>query len=129
MLSGKTADGASFIVVYLKDGIQLGDLEEIVDALGEVEELELAVLTGDGGEGVDEFSDAGGIDVVDFAEVKEEFLVAGGDETADGVAHERDAFAEGDATNGVDDGDVADLTGSEASTQGDDSPFKTVRRI
>jgi hypothetical protein len=129
MLSGKTADGTSFIVVYLKDGIQLGDLEEIVDALGEIEELELAVLAGDGGEGVDEFADAGGVDVVDFAEVEEELFVAGGDEAADGVTHERDAFAEGDATNGVDDGDVADLTGSEASTQGDDSPFETVRRI
>jgi hypothetical protein len=49
--------------VDLEDGVEFGDLEEILDAFGEVEEFELAAGAGDGGEGGDKLADAGGVDV------------------------------------------------------------------
>jgi hypothetical protein len=94
-----------------EDRIELGDLQEILDALGKVEELELTLLTGDGGVAVDEFADAGGVNVADFTEIQEELLVAGGDEVFDSIAEKGGAFAEGDAADRINDGDIANLAG------------------
>ena len=105
-----------------EDGIELGDLEQVVDPFGEAEEFELAVLAGDGGVAIDEFTDAGAIDVADLAEIEEEFLIAGGDEIANGIAEKRRPFSEGDSADGIDYGNVTDLAGCEASAQLGNSP-------
>ncbi len=105
-----------------EDGIELGDLEQILDPFGEAEEFELAVLASDCGVTIDEFSDAGAIDVADLAEIKEELLIAGGGEIANGIAEKRRPFSEGDTADGINYGNVTDLAGCEASAQLVNSP-------
>jgi hypothetical protein len=114
--------------MHLEDRVELGDLEQVLDPFGEAEEFELAVLAGDGGVAIDEFADAGAIDVADLAEVEQELFVPGGDEVADGIAEKRRAFPEGDAANGIDYGNVTDLAGCETSTHLVDSPWKFIMR-
>ena len=52
------ADGGGFVVPDVEDGVELCDLEEVVDLLREVEKLELAAGVFDGGEGADQLTDA-----------------------------------------------------------------------
>ena len=103
--------GGEFVVFDIEDGVELGDVEDVVDFLGEVEEFELAAGVADGGEAADEFSDAGAVDVVDALEVEDYFLFVAGDEVADGVAEIADFVAEDDAAGNVEDGHVSDFTG------------------
>jgi len=113
------ADGGEFVVFDVEDGVELGDVEDVVNFLGEVEEFEFATGVADGGEAADEFSDAGAVDVVDADEVEDDLLFALGDQGADGVAEIADFVAEDDATSNVEDGDVSDFAGFDL--QGHDS--------
>jgi hypothetical protein len=98
-----------FVVFDVEDGVELGDMEDVVDFLGEVEELELAAGVTDGGEAADQFSNPGTIDVVDADEVEDDLLLALGDEIADGIAEIADFFAKDDAAVDVEDGDVSNF--------------------
>jgi len=102
-------DGGGFVVFHVEDGVELGDLQQVVHLLGEVEKLEFAALILGGGEGADQLADAGAIDVVDFAEIQDDLLVAFGEQVADGVAQGDAAFAEGDAAAAIHDGDSVHL--------------------
>jgi hypothetical protein len=84
-------------------------MENVVNFLGESEELEFASRVTDRGEAADEFPHAGGVDVVDMGEVENDFLFVGGDELADSIAKQASFVAERDAPVDVDDGDVADF--------------------
>src|ERR1035437_1980468 len=68
------ADGRGFVVPDVEDGVELGDLEQVVDLLGEVEQLEFAARIPDRGEGADQFADAGAIDVADAFQVQQDVL-------------------------------------------------------
>jgi hypothetical protein len=46
-----------FVIFYIEDGIEFGDLKKIVNLLGEIEQLEFAALILCRGEGADEFAD------------------------------------------------------------------------
>src|SRR5271168_4411592 len=72
--------GVEFVVFDVEDGVELGDVEDVVDFLGEVEELEFAAGVADGGEAADEFSDAGAVEVIDVGEVEDDLLFALGDQ-------------------------------------------------
>ena len=50
--------GGWFVVLHVEHRVKLGDLKEIVDLLGEVQQLELAALVLGGGECADQFADA-----------------------------------------------------------------------
>ena len=50
--------GGGFVVLYVEDGVKLRDLEQIVDLLGEVQQLQFAALILGGGEGAYEFANA-----------------------------------------------------------------------
>ena len=82
-----------------------------MDFLGEIEELEFASGVADGGEGADEFSDAGAVEVVDVGEVEDDFLFALGDQVANGGAESADFGTKDDASVNVEDGDVGDFAG------------------
>jgi hypothetical protein len=101
--------GGEFVVFDVEDGVELGDVEDVLNFFGEAEEFEFAAGVADGGEAGDEFADAGGVDVVDVGEVEDDFLFAFGDELADGVAEFSCFVAERDASVDVKDGDVADF--------------------
>jgi hypothetical protein len=96
-------------------------VEDVVNFLGEVEELEFASGVADRGEGADEFSDAGAVEVVDIGEVEDDFLFALGDQVADGGAKSADLGAEDDAAVDVEDGDVRNFAGINFQGHDEDS--------
>src|SRR5208283_1208875 len=99
------ADGGGLVVPDVEDGVELGDLEQVVDLLGEVEQLELAAGVFDGGECADQLSDAGAIDVADLGEVEQDVFGALVERVVNAVAQGDAAFAKGDAATEVEDGD------------------------
>ena len=101
--------GGEFVVFDVEDGVELGDVEDVVDFLGEVEEFEFAAGVADGGEAADQFSHAGAVDVIDAGEVENDLLLALGDEGADGIAEIADFIPEDDAAVNVEDGDVGNF--------------------
>ena len=78
--------GGEFVVFDVEDGVELGDVEHVLDFLGEAEELEFAAGVADRGVAADQFADAGGVDVIDMGEVEHDFFLALGDELVNGVA-------------------------------------------
>src|SRR6185312_8392442 len=118
------ADGFGFVVFDVEDGVELGDLEEVVDLLGEVEELELAAGVLDGGKGGDHFADAGRVDIADVCEVEDDLAGAFGERVADGVAQGDAAFAQGDAAAEIEDGDSVHLPGCYFHAHCDVSPWR-----
>ena len=103
--------GGEFVVFDVEDGVELGDVEDVVNFLGEVEELEFASGVADGSEAADELSDAGAVDIVDAHQVEDNSLFAFRDEGANGVAKGSDFVAEDDASVDVENGDVSDFAG------------------
>src|SRR5882757_1588778 len=101
--------GGEFVIFDVEDGVELGDVEDVLNFLGKAEEFEFAAGVADGSEAADQFSDAGRVDVIDVGEVEDDFFLAFGGELADGVAELSDFVAESDASVDVDDGYVADF--------------------
>src|SRR5215472_5063219 len=79
-------DRLALVVLDVEDGVELGDLEQVVNFLGEVEQLELAALVANGSERADQLADTGAVDVGHVA------------------------FAQGDATAHIDDGNAVYLS-------------------
>src|SRR6185503_13330125 len=98
-------------------GEQLGDREQIGDALGQVEQLEAAALSAHRGVGADHFAQARAVDVRDFGQVEHNLLVTLVDEAVDLVLEQFVAFAQGDLPfqvehHHVPDGPFLDLHGN-----------------
>ena len=110
--------GGEFVVFDVEDGVELGDVEDVLDFLGEVEELEFAAIIADGGETADEFSDAGAVEVVDVGEVEDDFLFTLGHETVDSGAESAYFGTEDNATVDVEDGDVGNFAGVDCQRHG-----------
>ena len=51
-------DRRGLVFLHIEDGVELRDLQQIMDFLGEVEQLEFAALVLGSSEGADEFADA-----------------------------------------------------------------------
>jgi hypothetical protein len=105
--------GGEFVFFDVEDGVELSDLEDVGNFFGEAEEFEFAASVADGGEAADEFSDAGGIDVIDVGEVEDDFFLAGCQKFTNRVAELSRFIAKGDASVDVDDGDAADFASSD----------------
>ena len=103
--------GGEFVVFDVKDGVELGDVEDVANFLGEVEEFEFAAGVAGGGEGADEFSHPRAVEVVNGGEVEDDLLFAVGEEVADGGAEFADFGAEDEAAVDVEDGDVGNFAG------------------
>ena len=94
-----------FVGVDVEDGEELGELQEVVDLFGEVEELEGAAAVFHSGVGADELADAGAVDVVDVGKIEQDESAFILEEVANGLAKKGAAFAKSNATADVDDGD------------------------
>src|SRR5579863_5856773 len=70
--SEKAADGRGLVCVHIKYRIQLGDLKQVVDFLGEVQQLEFAAAVVYGGEGVYQFPDPGAVNVIHVGQVDDD---------------------------------------------------------
>src|SRR5271170_4421786 len=73
-LLGERRNRRRFVVFDVEDGVQLGDLQQIVDFLGQVQQLQFAAAVLDRREGADQFTDARAVDVADVAQVQEDLL-------------------------------------------------------
>ena len=51
-------DSRRFVVFHIEHGVELGDLQQVVDLLGQVQEFQFTALVADGGEGAHQFADA-----------------------------------------------------------------------
>src|SRR5579864_1265826 len=71
-------NGRGFVVLHVEHRVELGDLKEIVDLLGEVQELQFAALVLGSGERADQFADAGAVDIVHVGQIQHDLLVAFG---------------------------------------------------
>src|ERR1019366_6714474 len=102
-------DRRGFIVFNIKDGVELGDLQQVMHFLGQVEQFQFAALVADGCEPADQFADTGAVNVSDVAKVEQDLLMALPDHVANGVAQYNAAFAEGDTPTQVNDRDAVYL--------------------
>lgn len=103
--------GSELIVFDVEDGVELGDVEDVANFLGEVKEFEFATGVAGRGEGADQFSDAGAVEVVDAGEVEDDLLFSVGEQVAHGGAEFADFRAENEAAMNVEDGDVRHFAG------------------
>jgi hypothetical protein len=110
--------GGEFVFFDVEDGVELGNLKDIGNLLGEAEELEFAAGVTDGGEAANQFSHSGGIDVIDVGEVEDDLFLAGSQELTNCIAELAGFIAEGDASVDVNDSDVADFARSDGHRVG-----------
>src|SRR5919107_492609 len=97
------------VLVYVEDGQELCDGEQVFDLGLKVEELELSLLAGDGRVARHQLADAARIHVADAAEVEENLLPALFGEVAYGRAQAYVALADGDLAFEVEDRHVPGL--------------------
>jgi hypothetical protein len=107
----KTPDGGRFLVVDFEDGVQLGDLKQVLDALVETEQLQLSAVVGHRSKPGDELPNTGAVDVGDVPEIEQQLLMSGRGKIADGVAESARALSQRDSATCIDYGHVAYLTG------------------
>jgi hypothetical protein len=104
------SDGRSLVVLNVKYSVELGDLQEIMNLLGQVEQLEFAILITNAGESADQFANPRAVNVCDIAEVEENLLVSLSGKFLDGIAQNDTAFAECDTPTEIDNGYTVYLT-------------------
>src|SRR5215207_2736072 len=97
------------VLVYVEEGQELGDGEQVFNLGVKVEELELSLLARDGRVARHQLADAARIHVADAAEVEENLLPALFGEVAYGRAQAYVAFADGYLAFEVEDGHVPGL--------------------
>src|SRR5574340_918951 len=95
--SAEAAEGGSFVRMYVENGIELGDLQQVVDFLGEVQELELAAAILDGGVSADEFADPRAVNVIHVGQIQQNVQAPFLEQRVERLAQERAAVAERDA--------------------------------
>jgi len=71
--------GGELVVLNVEDGVELGDVENVVNFLGKAQEFEFATRVPNGRVATHQFAHAGGIDVIDLGEVQDNFFLARGD--------------------------------------------------
>src|SRR5437879_6332979 len=94
--------GQCFVVLNIEDGVELRDLQKVVDLLGQVQQLELAALFLGSGEGTDKFADTRAVDIVYVAQVQQDSFLPLGKQVVHGVTHSYAAFAESNSALKVD---------------------------
>src|SRR5215469_18336258 len=50
-------DRCRLVVLHVEDGVQLGDLQQVMDLLGQVQQLQFPALVADGSVGADQLAD------------------------------------------------------------------------
>src|SRR3954447_8657698 len=105
--------GQCFVVLHIKDGVELRDLQKVVNLLGQVQQFEFAALFLGGGIGTNKFAYTRAVDIVHVAQVQQDSFLPLGEQVVYGVTQRYAAFTESDSALKVDDRDVIRLTGAE----------------
>src|SRR5690349_6060872 len=64
--------GREFVLANVEDGVELGDVKDVLNFLGEVEKLEFTARVADGRVAADQLSDSGAVDVINASEVEDD---------------------------------------------------------
>ena len=92
-------------VKHLKHGHQLGDLEQLADAVGQIRQLDGAADAAGGSKEADQSAQAAAVDIVHVRKVDDDVLL-GFEMFLDGLAQHERLVAEDDAAVAVHDGDT-----------------------
>src|ERR1700687_6199095 len=114
-------DGAGFVVVDVEDGVKLGELQNVLDLAGQVEQLESGTLILGCGIGANEFAQARAIDVIHVAQIQQDVFGSFADQVANRFAQLHTALAQSDPPAKVQDGDAVQFTGSDCECHGNSS--------
>src|SRR5579864_7677294 len=88
--------------MHVENRVELGDLQQVFDPLGEIEQPELPSLVGHRGEAGNQLPNSRAVNIRDLAKVQQEFLMVFADHIAQGVAQGTGAFAQGDPAGYID---------------------------
>src|SRR5437868_5878387 len=94
---GKRDDGGGFVLVDLEDRTDSRHVQQVLGALGEVEQFELATLVGDGGKARYKLAHAGAVHVGNAGEIKQDLFAVDADQTPQLVAEQVGALPQGNA--------------------------------
>src|SRR5580700_417201 len=114
----EAVDRRVFVGLHVEDGEEARDLQNVVNAFGEMQEFQLAAGVFHRGVSADEFADAGAVYVIHVVEAEQDFLVAGVHQIPDGLAQSGAAFAERDLAAEINDDDVAQLAACALESHG-----------
>jgi hypothetical protein len=111
-LAAESSYRRGLVVPYVEDGVQLRILQQVVDRLGQVQQLQLTALVADRSKGPEQGADARTVNVVDVAQVQQDLFLSLAEQVFDSVAQHRDVFALFDTSTQVNDGDAIYLPGA-----------------
>src|SRR5512140_2582258 len=102
-------DGRGFVVFHVEHGVELGDLEQVVNLFREFQELQFPALVLHRGVGADEFADTRAVDVIYVTEVEKNLLLSLAKQLFYDVAENDAAFDESDSAAAIDNIDAVHL--------------------
>lgn len=102
----EAAEGGVFVALHVEDRNEPGDLEDVMNATGELQQLHFAAGSAYSRVSAYEFADSGAVDVVDVREVEQDLAMAGVKQAPDRVAQDRAALTQRDFPAEIDDGYV-----------------------
>jgi len=111
-LAAESSYRRGLVVPYVELCVQLGTLQQVVDLLGQVQQLQLAALVANRSKNPQQNADARTVNVVDIAHVQQNFFLSLAEQVFDSVAQHRDVFALFDSSTQVNDGDAIYLPGA-----------------
>src|SRR4029078_10168861 len=112
----------------LEDCQKLGDRQQILDALGQVEQLQAAALTAHRRERADDLAQASRVDVRNTFKIQDELLFAVGQQAVDLVLEQLVTFAKGHLALQVEYGDVTHRPFGDFHSAGSSRVGKTLER-
>src|SRR5947209_6641369 len=92
-LAAESSYRRGLVVPYVELCIQVRILQHVVDLLGQVQQLQLAALVANRSKGPQQGADARTVNVVDVAQVQQDFFLSLAEQVFDSVAQHRDVFA------------------------------------
>src|SRR6266567_2992538 len=95
-----------FVVPNVKNRIELGDLQQVVDLLGQIEQLQFATLVLYRGVGADQLADARTVNVVDVPQIEQNFFLPLGEQVFHRVPQDYAAFPQSDPSAAIHNGDA-----------------------
>jgi hypothetical protein len=88
------ADCDFFVRLHVEDGKEARDLQNVVDALGQMKKLQFALRVPYRSESAHQLADTGAIDVVDIVQAYNDFFLAVIYKLADGFPQQRATIAQ-----------------------------------
>ena len=107
-----------FVRLHIEDGEQTRDLQDVVHALGKVQQLQLSVCVFNRSVSADQLADPGAVDIVHVVQADNNLLLAAVDQAADRFPQQSAAFTQGNLAAEIKDCNVAYLSAGRLDCHG-----------